>query len=371
MFIRTVFSFGLKRYPSNTSVTSVFPDNTTLCEMHLNKIPLEYDLSNTLCSLSGGVVTLTSFGGGDGAGAQLQRTMQTFMMAHIVPGLGYIHTPLSILDTHGENRSIMHRWNTLIDLPEHHSHGCTNPKACFHVGIGFARNWSVLCQAAHTACTQAPPHPVTGVRRVVLHTALSPLFDIDPRLLSRAPPFSSLLPWISQSRPVKTEFDNKVNVVIHVRRGDLINATYNNRALANSYYIDISNVIIDALAAARLPLARFTVHMDNVTAELQSTLRLNEFAGIRGDVLFRLGGDPIDAMRAFVGADIFVMSHSSFSYMAALLHDPGKSVVIYDPFWHRARPDWFVVSWQRTKRVEELTRHLMGKRETLIEAGWR
>jgi hypothetical protein len=54
------------------------------------------------------------------------------------------------------------------------------------------------------------------------------------------------------------------------------------------------------------------------------------------------GGDPILALRVMAGADLLIMSRSSFSYVAAILNTKGS---IYYPskFWHKPLPKWHVV----------------------------
>jgi hypothetical protein len=49
-----------------------------------------------------------------------------------------------------------------------------------------------------------------------------------------------------------------------------------------------------------------------------------------------------------ISSDILVMSKSSFSYVAALLH---QGLVIYEPFWHRPMGHWHTV--ERRGQIDE------------------
>ena len=52
----------------------------------------------------------------------------------------------------------------------------------------------------------------------------------------------------------------------------------------------------------------------------------------------RINEDPIETLEALATADFLIMSKSSFSYLAALFNQEGKS--LYAPFWHPSMADW-------------------------------
>ena len=69
--------------------------------------------------------------------------------------------------------------------------------------------------------------------------------------------------------------------------------------------------------------------------------RLEDFDAIP-NVKIIANGDAIEALKGMATADIFMMSRSSFSYVAAILNRRG--IVIYYPFWHSPLPSWIVAT---------------------------
>ena len=66
---------------------------------------------------------------------------------------------------------------------------------------------------------------------------------------------------------------------------------------------------------------------------------LGEFSDLNLKVSVIVGGDPIFSLGALQKAEYFIMSKSSFSYVAAILNSRGK---IYFPseFWHPKMRHW-------------------------------
>jgi hypothetical protein len=89
---------------------------------------------------------------------------------------------------------------------------------------------------------------------------------------------------------------------------------------------------IDQLSDALAPF-RHEIHVFSEGRE-------EDLGPIRERAFLHLGGDVFQCLQQLIGADIFVMAKSSFSYTAALL---SQGIVIYSPFWHAPLQRWVAV----------------------------
>lgn len=238
------------------------------------------------------------------------------------------------------------------------------------------------------ACTSANP--------LVLHATLPHfLLDAHPELaMHPGASMTAVLPWLrapqsshpgelhhGQSSTLRSSAPNPkpsqtavhpaprrpvVRVAVHVRRGDVLAsaATAARRLLPNAYFARICKLLQRIFFELRVADYVFEIHTEratrNVTVAKGLTLapRENELAeleALKSAQLF-VNADPVDAFMSMATADILVLSHSSFSYLAGMLHDPGAGLVIYHPFWHEPRPDWFIASPPLLGGKQALTR---------------
>ena len=122
-------------------------------------------------------------------------------------------------------------------------------------------------------------------------------------------------------------------VVVHMRRGDVQpcdNYTYN-RYLPNSHYI----ALIHQYRTSNH--SKVIVHSES-QSQVEPWMDFDDIDGIA----FKMDTDPIETWRDIFDADVFIMSLSSFSLVAALFSKASR--VIYSPFWHRPQPQWVRVS---------------------------
>jgi hypothetical protein len=78
--------------------------------------------------------------------------------------------------------------------------------------------------------------------------------------------------------------------------------------------------------------------MKNNCLEVEGN-RFNLITAEFRDVRVLRGGNPIDAFKLMVGADILIMSRSSLSYIGAICNQSGE--VFYPPgFWHKPLNNW-------------------------------
>jgi hypothetical protein len=129
---------------------------------------------------------------------------------------------------------------------------------------------------------------------------------------------------------------SKINVAIHVRRGDVLPHGNNaSRHTANQF---ICSVVEDVLSAiSNLPLTPSLC--------LYSEGKAAEFGPLQDmGIHFYLNECPFSAFHNLVSADVLVMSKSAFSYSAALF---SQGIKVYEsfknsPFYHRPLDDWLI-----------------------------
>lgn len=115
-------------------------------------------------------------------------------------------------------------------------------------------------------------------------------------------------------------------IVIHIRRGDISSSSHPHRYTPNTFYLHI----LDALQVCLGDGLDVTIHSQSSSSE--SFTPFQE----RGAKL-KLDGPIEEAWADMITADILVLSKSSFSYVPALYN---PNIVLYQPFWHAALPNW-------------------------------
>jgi hypothetical protein len=136
-----------------------------------------------------------------------------------------------------------------------------------------------------------------------------------------------------------------LNVVAHVRRGD-VSPNFKIRYTSDDFYIRVLQYIKKQYPNANLNA--FTSIEDHSDSKNSINLKyLYAEAGIRLHVAReRSPNATIDAMSAFyhmMSADVFIMSRSSFSTVAAYYN---PNCVLYIPYWHAPLKAWISLPWQ-------------------------
>jgi hypothetical protein len=121
------------------------------------------------------------------------------------------------------------------------------------------------------------------------------------------------------------------NVAVHIRRPNRHDNRIDGSDTPDAYYIYVMNHIINS-------------HPDKkILFHIYSQGDINHFkvySDIFPNVVFHLNEDVCSTFTGLVGSDILVMSRSSFSYAAALIHD---GIVYYCPFWHINSLKWLQI----------------------------
>ena len=139
-----------------------------------------------------------------------------------------------------------------------------------------------------------------------------------------------------------------LQVAVHVRRGDVTPCTEPERYLPNSYYLALLDQYVPADKGANV-----TIYSD---ADLSSREEKWKDFTDRGYTLAlkTTSTDLRQVWQAFITADIFIMSKSSFSLVPALFN---HNTVVYTPFWHQPLAHWTAVP---QKLVDAHTKNVAG-----------
>lgn len=280
----------------------------------------------------------------DGSGAQLQRIYGIYAISRLMK-LPYIHSPLTQIDYQGlkaleensTNQDIVHEYNKIFNIPS---------------DIGLPRNHIVYELEKATVYSleqlkkEAAKRKTFILARIFLPYAINDCYPESYQVVKDITPF----PF--QQTPV-------IRIAIHVRRGELF-VVDSDRMLPNSYYISVAQRIrkfLDALNLkyvfelhTEIPSKAFTVMpdhhgicnriADSVTVDSKSN-KLEEFDSIPNLEKY-INCDPIDTLRKMATANVLIMSHSSFSYLSAILNV--KGAIIYHKFWHSPADDWLIAN---------------------------
>ena len=132
--------------------------------------------------------------------------------------------------------------------------------------------------------------------------------------------------WQNKERNI---FKNdKINVVVHVRRPNQRDNRIQGTNTPDSYYLNIIKII------------REKYKDKNWLFHIYSQGKLEDFKVYENiDVTLHINEDTCKTFIGMVAADILVTSISSFSYIAALLSD---GEVYYNNFWHNPKKEWIV-----------------------------
>lgn len=144
---------------------------------------------------------------------------------------------------------------------------------------------------------------------------------------------------------------DKINIAIHIRRGDVKILKHPDRWRGNTFYIDLINYL-----RSQIPNAKFYLFSEGDKSEFQEFENLMDFdndiyiygmepleknnikGDFTGDLNLILGGRDTDIFHHLVSSDILVTGQSTFSTIAAYFTE-GK--VIYVPCMNYAKFDNF------------------------------
>jgi hypothetical protein len=124
---------------------------------------------------------------------------------------------------------------------------------------------------------------------------------------------------------------NKMNIAIHIRRGDVNQSLHPYRYTPMEYFKQIAQHLLTQFPEANICI------FSEVTQE-----NIHEFDAFHNmNVKLIMDEDVLLTLEYLIRANILVTSKSSFSYIAGLYNE---NTVLYTPFWHRPMPHWRILN---------------------------
>ncbi len=253
---------------------------------------------------------ITCSGKTDGIGAQAQAIFSTMLFAQ-ESGIRYVHTPF-ISVAHDQPSE---EWECFFNLGQD------------ELALADSNVTSLPVLSVNQPSTDLEPDTLYAIPHCHSFADLSNNVNGYSRLKDKF-----LTKYHASSKKAYGSFyrQGKVNIAIHVRRGDVSANSF--RHTDNVYYRSLLNsltLIMDDLKT-------------DVSIHLYSQGALDQFSDLDGlDVSYHLDECPFSAFVNMVSADILITAKSSFSYCAALL---SKGIIIYEPFWHTPIDDWIIAT---------------------------
>ena len=136
--------------------------------------------------------------------------------------------------------------------------------------------------------------------------------------------------WARRDRyPIVNTFESsKINIAVHIRRGDVVKwkqektANWQARWLDNSYFINILTKIKQVLQDRSIAIHIYS------QGSVDNFEEFKQFS----EVVFHLDEDAFQTFHGMVLSDILVTSPSDFSYIAGILSEGIKIAKL--PYWH-------------------------------------
>jgi len=265
---------------------------------------------------------ITCSGKTDGAGAQIQAVLSTMLFADELD-IKYVHTPFKKISYPFYFKEIGHN----IDNDK-----SFEGKWEFFTNLGFNElavgqmklDKLDIVQVGH-------PREVKKIKNTLyVITDCHKFADRNPNL------YFKLLPKFQQKYAESAEkpdlyFDqSKINVAIHIRRGDVTQED-SKRYTSNRFVLSITKGISSTLKdLGEEPV--FHIYSQGDEEKFVSL--------VEDGTVFHLNECPFTTFHHMVSADVLVMAKSSFSCSAALF---SNGIKIYLPFWHKPLKDWIIV----------------------------
>jgi hypothetical protein len=306
----------------------------------------------------------------DGLGAQFQRILSVYCIAELF-GTSYFHSPIVDFDEQMFIRldseaklAVLSDWNSLISSRVT-SKLATKTNLDFTIGN----------------LTPAKLYIIKIISRIFQISITLRLWN--PRLITDKLPHcfeygkDFLDPRISSQSRVTDKKGNHLQIVVHIRQGELRLSQFKHRYLPFSYFERILSTIVPEIRMQNLSYS-VTIpvepNINNTFSEMApevidslKTDSTNEFVTINNSGEVKIVFEKLDEMAspylreakwqdsgssytdflAMLNADVLIISKSSFSFTAGLLNK--KGIIIYCPFWHSAPPSWLIGEHLRSK----------------------
>jgi hypothetical protein len=254
-----------------------------------------------LKTLGFGPVAVTCSGKTDGGGAQVHAVLsiQAFCRRY---GVTYTHTPFTQIE-HTSGPQEVERWETTFALGTGHE---------------LATSFGLPVIKLKTYARR----PALWFQRIIV--AIPHAHDYTDHA-------GETYEWLLARRGKKT-FNQRLEIAIHLRRGDVSPTRNADRYTPDNKILDLIEMLKRALQHVS-PQPEFHIYSQGIAEDFEAYARL----GCR----MHLNDDALNDLLSMSKADILVIAKSSFSYVAGLLN---QGIVIYEPFWHRPVAHWVKMS---------------------------
>jgi hypothetical protein len=261
---------------------------------------------------------ITCSGKRDGAGAQALAIMSTMVFAEIMH-IKYIHTPFAMLQHNYENDVDWEKkWENF-----------------FNLGKGELKIGDNLLNISREIPLGESPLKIrkqTNTLFVVRHC--HDYVDMFPNKYFRLKNKLVEKYYASSKSGYGLHYEpNKVNVAIHLRRGDVNDKNqFRDKFTENRFVVDVLSKILEIFALQGVE-SSICIYSIGEMAEFKELEKLN--------LKFFLNISPFTTFHNLVCADVLIMSKSTFSYSAALL---SNGIVFYESFRHQPLNSWIKVN---------------------------
>ena len=275
----------------------------------------------------------------DGPGSQLQRIYGIYAISKFLK-VKYIHSPLFKVDYYNfetleaktASQEMLSEYNQIFTIPS----DINLPDNCIIKEIG-----NPDLNTLYTLKREAVKNNTFTLVKIVLPYKITDSYPETYQAVKKISPFIAL-----KGFPLR--------VAMHIRRGELF-LVAPERLLPNHYYISVATKVCKSLKNLNLPY-KFEIYTE-VALQNPEANKLEEFQFIPNLEIF-VNSHPIEPLRKMATADILIISHSSYSYLASLLNI--KGTIIYNNFWHKPLNNWLIADdsgdFSEQKLLDTLTK---------------
>lgn len=255
---------------------------------------------------------ITCSGRNDGLGAQVQAILSTILISKQY-NITYVHTPFIELEhTSGEeekfekffNLGANHLSMQSLDISKLNIVNIKHPYE-----IKKEENTLYITQSCHDYADKYPDSYLNIIER------------ISTNFIEK------------NENNYKSHYkENKLNVALHVRRGDVSNNKNIQRFTGNEFYKNFLDELSTICCKINIDL----------NINLYSHGTISDFNELKDfNINYYLNDCLETTFYNLVTSDLLIMSKSSLSYCAALM---SKGIIIYQPFWHKPLSGWNIIN---------------------------
>lgn len=248
----------------------------------------------------------------DGIGAQTQAKMSTILYAHDF-GLQYVHTPFKKISHNLKNNS---KWEEICE-------------SFFNLGDSEKKIEDINLENLNVVKLNQLKRFMRKKNTLYVVKHCHHYVDRFPdNYLNLINKFSKKY-YLSDKDKYANHFNSKkINIAIHIRRGDVSSNKNKKRYTSNKKIILLLKKIL-------LIFEELSVE---TSVHIYSQGILDDFEELKEmDLEFHLNNSLFTTFNSLVSTDMLIMAKSSFSYIAALF---SKGIIIYEPFHHSKLSHW-------------------------------